>query len=228
MGASKRRGKERRTSLRVRTRSWVRAEYKGSMRPIRDLSTGGVFVRLGSPPTPGTEIEITLHSVRFPKSVRLKGIVRRSVPNSGMGVEFASVKGEGKVNLSSLLSELIVPRIMLASQEKKIQRDMTRLFNKDGLILLMASDGSEALELTEVSHLDLVLLDMDMVNPSGVEVLEKLRSDKDLENTPIVAMSASGDATVFGIAQRMGVIGCIPKPIDKQRILSFVQFILER
>ena len=105
---------------------------------------------------------------------------------------------------------------------------MTRLFNKNGIILLMASNGSEALELTEVSHVDLVVLDMDMVNPSGVEVLEKLRADKNLENTPIVAMSASDDATVFGTAQRMGVIGCIPKPIDSQRMLSFVQFILER
>ena len=228
MTALRRRQQERRRSLRIRTRSWVRAEYEGRICPIRDLSTGGVFVRMEKPPPQGTEVDIVLHSMRLPKPATFSGIVRRSVPGTGMGVEFTTFEGEGKVNLSELLTELIVPRIMLASHEDAVRRDMNRLFNKEGFLLLMAPDGKEALHLADESQLDLILLDMDMRDPSGVEVLQELRENKNLENVPIIAMSASEDATVLGTAQKMGVIGCIPKPIKTQRMLSFIRMMLER
>ena len=228
MATTRRRVKEFRQSLRIRTRSWVRAEYYNRIRPIRDLSTGGAFVRIERPPRPETEVEIILYSVRLPEPVRLKGIVRWIEPGTGMGVEFTSFEGEGKVNLADLLSNLVAPRIMLASHEENLRRDITSLFNKEGFLLILAPDGKEALRLAEQAQLDLILLDMDMPNTNGVEVLEGLRGEKNLENVPIVAMSASDDASVLGTAQKMGVLGSIPKPINHQRMMSFIRMMLER
>lgn len=227
MAGYQRKGKERRKNLRIRTRAWVRAEYGGEMRPIRDLSTTGVFVRMETPPREGTKVEVMLHSVRLPESIKISGVVRRSIPDSGMGIQVMKFSGQGETNLADLLAELIVPKIMVACHEEKVRKDLNRLFNKEGFSILLAPDGKEALALAEDTQLDLVLLDMDMPGVSGIEVLKKLRSNKHLNHIPIIAMSASEDPHVLGEAQKLGVTGTIPKPIRTQRMLNFIRMMLE-
>ncbi len=59
-------GKDRRGNLRIKTRAWVRAEYSGVVRQIRDLSTTGVFVRMERPPKEKSNVDVLLHSLRLP------------------------------------------------------------------------------------------------------------------------------------------------------------------
>ena len=227
--AATRKGREKRKNLRIRTRAWVRAEFDGQMRPIRDLSTTGIFVRMPKPPKEGTHVDVLLHSVRLPDPVKLSGIVRRSVPDSGMGVEIEKFRGPGgQINLSDLLSDLIVPRILVACREENIRRDLNRLFNKEGFAILLAPDGKEALHLAEESQLDLILLDMDMKGVTGLDVLKKFRANKSLDNVPIIAMSGSDDPHILGEAQKLGVTGTVPKPLKTQRVLNFIRMMLER
>lgn len=223
-----RHGKERRKNLRIRTRSWVRAEYAGQMRPIRDLSTTGVFVRVKEPPKESSYVDILLHSVRLREPVKLTGIVRRSIADSGMGVEFTTFKGHGQVDLSDLLSDLIVPKIMVACHEEILRRDLTRIFNKEGFAILLAPDAEEALHLAGETQLDLILLDMDMKDLPGLELLKRLQSMPNMEYVPIIAMSSAQDPHVLGEAQKLGVTGCIPKPVKNQRMVNFIRMLLER
>ena len=227
MAEYQRKGKERRKNLRIRTRAWVRAEYGGELCPIRDLSTTGVFVRMDKPPKEGTKVEVLLHSVRLPESIKISGVVRRCIPESGMGLQVEKFGGQGETSLADLLAELIVPKIMVACHEEKVRRDLNRLFNKEGFSILLAPDGKEALALARDTQLDLILLDMDMPGVTGIEVLKKLRGNEHLNHVPIVAMSASEDPHVLGEAQKLGVTGTIPKPIRTQRMLNFIRMMLE-
>src|ERR1019366_6850758 len=66
----------------------------------------------------------------------------------------------------------------------------------DLLELSFAYDGEEACEALDASKImdkkfDLVLLDLNMPKITGKEVLEKIKSDPDLESTPVIMVTNS-------------------------------------
>jgi len=219
---------DKRRNLRIKTRAWVRAEYKGETRQIRDLSTTGVFVRVESPAKLDSHVEIYLHSVRLAEPVKIGGVVRRSIPGNGMGIEVTGVKGKGQIELSGLLSDLIVPRVLVSCHEEHVRRDLNRIFSKEGYAVIMAPDVEETLHLAEETQLDLILLDLDMPAKEAEGLRLKTRAIKNVANVPIVAMSESTDPSILGHAQKDGATGTIPKPIKSQRLLNFIRMMLER
>ena len=95
---------DKRTSPRVPTSPGNYVIYVEGSGSIRDLSLTGVFVLDAEPLEVGTTInfELRLHSCSIP----VKGIVRRSVPGQGMGIQFVQLGPEGKILLKSYLDGL--------------------------------------------------------------------------------------------------------------------------
>ena len=220
--------RDKRRNLRIKTRAWVRAEYEGELCQIRDLSTTGVFVRLERPSKLNTIVDILLHSVRLNEPVKITGVVRRFIPGNGMGIEFTGFKGKGQIDLSGLLSDLIVPRVMVACHDETVRRDLNRVFSKEGYAVIIAPDAEETLHLAAETQLDLILLDMDIPAKDSQDLLIKIKGMSNLANVPIVAMSESRDPSVLGHAQKNGATGTIPKPIKSPRLLNFIRMMLER
>ena len=71
---------------------------------IRDISAGGVFIEDSAPLSEGTVFSF---DVRVGNSdVPVRGIVRRSVPGVGMGVQFQQLSGADRNQLERLLVNL--------------------------------------------------------------------------------------------------------------------------
>ena len=71
---------------------------------IRDISAGGVFIEDSAPLSEGTVFSF---DVRVGNSdVPVRGIVRRSVPGVGMGVQFQQLSGADRNQLERLLINL--------------------------------------------------------------------------------------------------------------------------
>ena len=68
---------------------------------IRDISAGGVFIEDSSPLSEGTVFSFDLRVGSA--DVPVRGVVRRSVPGVGMGVQFQQLSGEAKNQLERLL-----------------------------------------------------------------------------------------------------------------------------
>ncbi len=92
---------DKRTTPRVATSPGNYVIYVEGSGSIRDLSLTGVFVVDEDPLPIGTTInfELRLHSCSIP----VKGIVRRSIPGQGMGIQFVQLSPEGKILLKSYL-----------------------------------------------------------------------------------------------------------------------------
>jgi len=99
-------------------------------------------------------------------------------------------------------------------------RLMERIFERRPHVrLLTAMQGSLGLELAREHRPDLILLDLNLPDLSGEEVLRQLREDPALWGVPVVMIS--GDAIPSHV-QRMldrGAHGYITKPFDIQQIL---------
>ena len=87
--------------------------------------------------------------------------------------------------------------------------------------------GRLGLELIKEHHPDLVLLDLNLPDISGAEVLSTMRDDVATRDIPVVIISA--DATRHQIDHLMdaGARAYMTKPLDVQRFLDVVDESLE-
>lgn len=81
-------------------------------------------------------------------------------------------------------------RILIIEDETSLCHSIAEGLRMDGYEADCCSDGLEALELCEVEHYDLILLDLNLPGMDGMEVLRRLR--KEDEKTPVLILSARG------------------------------------
>ncbi len=106
-----------------------------------------------------------------------------------------------------------------ALKQGEIQHRLTLIF-----------DGEEALEFlhrrgkfANAPRPDLILLDLQLPKKNGLEVLENVRSNYDLQSIPIVVMTSSEALADMQKCERLGVEGYITKPVDLQKFLAVVK-----
>jgi two-component system chemotaxis response regulator CheY len=89
--------------------------------------------------------------------------------------------------------------------------------------LVYAVDGRDALEkLDEHDDVDLVLLDINMPNMNGLELLAELRARSEWSNLPVIVITTEGreEATQRGL--EAGAVAYIKKPFRSEEILEII------
>ena len=74
-----------------------------------------------------------------------------------------------------------------------------------------AADGEEGLRVLVAERPDLVLLDLNMPNQTGMQLYRKLRADAALAATPVIFITGMTEIEIFGN-------GCTPMPQPAARI----------
>lgn len=83
-----------------------------------------------------------------------------------------------------------------------------------------AADGAEGLAAIAADKPDLVLLDLDMPNVDGFEVLRRLRADPATEHLPVIVVTGREDTAAIDRAFDVGATSFIAKPIN-WRLLNY-------
>ncbi|HWB64121.1 MAG TPA: response regulator [Chitinophagales bacterium] len=96
----------------------------------------------------------------------------------------------------------------------------------DDLELSYAYDGEEACEALDTSKIlnkrfDLVLLDLNMPKVTGKEVLERVKTDPDLETTPVIVVTNSDYKKDMIECYRLRADGYLQKPADFKKLVDF-------
>jgi CheY-like chemotaxis protein len=87
-------------------------------------------------------------------------------------------------------------------------------------------DGIESIELARELRPDLVILDLMLPRKTGVEVLEDLRNDRIMRDTPVVVISAWTHAQQAAVAA--GADRFVAKPFDPDELRKVVGELLRR
>jgi two-component system, OmpR family, alkaline phosphatase synthesis response regulator PhoP len=117
------------------------------------------------------------------------------------------------------------PMILICDDEPTL-RELMRVSLGDGYSFAEAADVNEALELAHTVRPDLILLDVMMPGGSGLSVLEQLRGDPALEQTPVVVISAFTADRDHLAAYDAGANGFLKKPFDPEELESLVEQLL--
>ncbi|WP_462177991.1 ATP-binding protein [Pseudoalteromonas gelatinilytica] len=83
----------------------------------------------------------------------------------------------------------------------------------------LAKDGTSAIELMQKHHFDVVLLDMNLPDLTGQEVLKKLKTIDHLnQRTPVLAFTASLSPDEIKEYLALGIKDIVGKPIKQQKL----------
>lgn len=134
-------------------------------------------------------------------------------------------KTEGVVPLKKLHSGIGKPSILVV--EDNIDNMITmRALLADHYTLLEAIDGKEGIEQTIKHKPDLVLMDIALPGIDGIEALTEIRSYKELQNIPIVAVTASVLMYNRETILSHGFDDYLPKPVDAKLLTELINKLL--
>lgn len=120
-----------------------------------------------------------------------------------------------------------MPEILVVD-DSKVMRDMivACLRPRGDLTCTHASSGLEAIERLSLKTFDLVLLDLNMPDIGGLEVLEFVRAQDKLRELPIIVVTTRGDETSRSRTLEAGASAFMTKPFTPEAILSEVGTLL--
>ena len=118
--------------------------------------------------------------------------------------------------------------VLLVDDEPSIRAICRVNLEGDGLSVLEAEDGVEALEEVRRQRPSLVLLDVMMPAVDGWAVAEQLAADAVTRDIPVVFLSARASHEDRLRAQQLGAVGYVVKPFDPVELAGIVRDVLER
>jgi len=96
----------------------------------------------------------------------------------------------------------------------------------EGVELLFAENGEQALELIKREEPDLVFLDVMMPKMNGMEVCQKVKKELNLNHVYIILLTAKGQEVDRQKGLEMGADRYMTKPFDPDEMLSVAEEIL--
>ncbi len=120
------------------------------------------------------------------------------------------------------------PRVLLVDDEGAIRTICRVNLESDGLTVLEAADGREAISAIRETPPELVLLDVMMPEVDGWEVAAQLASDPATCDVPVVFLSARASREDKVRAKELGAVGYVVKPFDPIELSGFVLDVMAR
>ncbi len=117
--------------------------------------------------------------------------------------------------------------VLVAEDNKTNQMLIGMLLEEYGLAYDIANDGREAVKMFAEKTYELVLMDENMPNMSGIEAMQRIK-ESDTRNVPIIALTANvmqGDRLRF---EEAGMDGFIGKPIDEAKLYKTLRSFLKK
>jgi len=106
------------------------------------------------------------------------------------------------------------PVVLACEDEERIVELLRALTEPLGVDLVAARDGAAALAQLAARRPALMTLDLVLPNLDGFAVLERIRQRRDLDDMPILVISAIADAGTVKRAYGLGVVDFVAKPFN--------------
>lgn len=126
---------------------------------------------------------------------------------------------------SDSLQQTILNTILVIDDEEFIRENLSRILEKDGYRVHLAEKGKEGIDIVSKEEIDLVLLDLNLPDINGIEVLKAIKEI----NPTILVIVITGYATVESAvsALKLGAYDYIKKPFKADAIRLIVKLALE-
>ena len=115
--------------------------------------------------------------------------------------------------------------ILIVDDDMGIRELVKEYLDQNNFITSTAKDAEDATEKTKLIKFDLIILDIMMPKKSG---LEFLRENKNILDTPIILLTAKGEATDRIEGLEKGADDYLPKPFEPRELILRIKNILNK
>ncbi|MEW6540341.1 MAG: response regulator [Bacillota bacterium] len=114
--------------------------------------------------------------------------------------------------------------LLVVDDQPAIRQLLAEALESEGFAVIAASNGYEAVNITRRQKPELILLDLKMPGLGGLETLREIhRFSPDI---PVILVTAYGELSDPGEAEKLGVRRLIIKPFDLNEVRSVVRSVL--
>ena len=208
--------------------------------PETDVSISVVLVRAGEHSTALVTDELVGSREIVVKSLgpQISGI---------RGIAGATILGDGRIVIILDMGSLVrsewrarpTETVVLDQRDRRtfalvvddsitVRRVTQRLLERNGMRVLTAKDGVDAVSLLQEHLPDIILLDIEMPRMDGYEVAAHVRNDPRLKHIPIVMITSRVSEKHRARAIELGVDDYLGKPYQENQLLDAIEPLVNR
>jgi DNA-binding response OmpR family regulator len=117
-------------------------------------------------------------------------------------------------------------KVLIADDEPNIVVSISFMMKREGYDVLVARDGTQALEMIRAEKPRLVLLDATMPGMTGFDVCEAVRADESVHATRILMLTAKGRESDVARGLGAGADAYVTKPFSTRDLVAKVREML--
>ena len=118
------------------------------------------------------------------------------------------------------------PKLLVVDDDPRLRDLLRRYLGENGFTVFVAENGAAMNRLWLRERFDALLLDLMMPGEDGLQILRRLREQKDM--TPIIMLTARGEDVDRIVGLEMGADDYIPKPFNPRELLARIHAVLRR
>jgi chemosensory pili system protein ChpA (sensor histidine kinase/response regulator) len=208
--------------------------------PESDVSISVVLIRAGEHSTALVTDELVGSREIVVKSLgpQISGI---------RGIAGATILGDGRIVIILDMGSLVrsewrarpTETVVLDQRDRRtfamvvddsitVRRVTQRLLERNGMRVLTAKDGVDAVSLLQENLPDIILLDIEMPRMDGYEVAAHVRNDPRLKDIPIVMITSRVSEKHRARAIELGVDDYLGKPYQESQLLDAIEPLVNR
>jgi DNA-binding NtrC family response regulator len=119
----------------------------------------------------------------------------------------------------------VAKKILLTEEDSAVRDGLAKLLKKEGYQIVKASSSTELVKKITEGSFDLILIDVHLGKPEGIEVLKILKETN--PGIPILAMVSHTSGGIVEKALKEGVIDYLIKPFNINTIKKKIAKILK-
>ena len=119
-------------------------------------------------------------------------------------------------------------KILIIEDEPDIRKNLEYNLSREGYSVLTAASIAEAEQLIYSNNLSLILLDLMLPDGSGLDLCKKMKSDPDVQNLPIIILTAKDDEVDKVVGFELGADDYVTKPFSVRELILRIKAVLKR
>ena len=119
----------------------------------------------------------------------------------------------------------MTPPILLIEDDRRLAEMLSEYLGEAGFRVSVAGDGRTGLARLAAEPYDALVLDLMLPDMDGLELCRQLRATSD---TPVLMLTARGDAMDRVVGLEVGADDYLPKPFEPRELLARLRAILRR
>jgi two-component system, sensor histidine kinase and response regulator len=120
-----------------------------------------------------------------------------------------------------------MPTILLVDDNRDYRESTGEVLEMEGYTVVLAENGAVALALLQQSKPDLILSNGNMPVMTGLELLQAVKADEQLNTIPFILVTGRNEESFLMVARNLGVTEVMLKPVLPEQLLELLSKFLK-